>query len=320
MYLSFYNLKVKPFQTTTDHEFSWFGKNQSDALFALKEGLHNDDGFFLLFGETGIGKTALINCLLKTFGTNFITIKVPDPDIECLDFFKLLAESLQINNKFSSKGAFFVHFNFFLRNAYSADKRLIIVVNEAHKLTNDLLKELSFLSDIEINNIKMINILLVGQNNLNELIEKQGPLWITKKITYRYSLKPLTEQDTDEYIKQHLISAGVKRKLFTPEAVREIYTFTGGNPALINTICDSAMLTGYSNGVKKINAVIIKECSDKFQILKSANFKKDKQENIFEKKFRNSIFHRNTKLVWKSPFDTVIILIIVFMAVTCPQF
>ena len=134
MYLSFYNLKSKPFQTTADQEFSWFCKYHSDTLAALKHRVHSENGFFLLFGEAGSGKTTFINCLLKKIDPNSISVKITDPDFECLDFFNLLAESFTIKNKFSSKGAFFVHFNFFLKNAYSADKRLFIIVDEAHRL------------------------------------------------------------------------------------------------------------------------------------------------------------------------------------------
>jgi general secretion pathway protein A len=314
MYLSFYNLKAKPFQITTDQKFFWFGKNHSDALAGLKDGVQNNNGFFLLIGETGTGKTTLINCLLKTLEPNFIIVKVPDPDFECLDFFNFLAESFQINNKFSSKGAFFVHFNFFLKNAYSANKKIFLIVDEAHRLKNDLLKELSVLSDIEINNRKMINILLVGQEGLNELIEQQGLREITKKITDRHSLKPLTEQETDEYIRHHLKSAGPKIKIFTSGAVREIYSFSKGNPVLINNICDRALLTGYSNGIKTINSAIIKECSDELEILKTENDKEDKKQKIFEKKVGEPISFRNAKLVWKSPIFAVLLLIIVFMA------
>lgn len=311
MYHSFYNLKEKPFQTTIDNEFSLLGKNNSDALVALKERLHDDNGFFLLIGETGIGKTTLINYLPKIIKTNFITVKVPDADIERLDFFKFLAESLQINNKFSGKAAFFVHFNFFLKNAESADKRLIIVFDDAHRLKDSLLKELSFLSDIKINNRKMINILLVGQESLNDLIEQQGSEWITKKITYKCRLKPLIEQETDEYIKHHLISAGLKRKIFTSGAVREIYSLSKGDPLLINSICESALLTGYSKGTKKIDSAIIKECSGKFQIWEEA---KNKEEKIFEKKVEKPIFHRNIKLAWKSAVTAALLLIMVLIA------
>ena len=314
MYLSFYNLKAKPFQITTDPKFFWFGNNHSDALAGLKDGVHNNNGFFLLIGETGTGKTTLINCLIGALQPNFIIVKVPDPDFECLDFFNFLAEGFQINNKFSSKGAFFVHFKFFLENAYSANKKIFLIVDEAHRLNKNLLKELIVLSDIEINNRKMINILLAGQEGLNELIEQQGLLEITKKITDRHSLKPLTEQETDEYIRHHLKLAGIKLKIFTSGAVRGIYSFSKGNPRLINNICDRALLTGYSNGIKTINSAIIKECSGELQILKTENDKKDKKQKIFEKQVGLPISFRNAKLVWKSPIFAVLLLIIVFMA------
>jgi general secretion pathway protein A len=313
MYLSFYNLKAKPFQTTADQEFSWFCKYHADTLAAFKHRVHSENGIFLLFGEAGSGKNSFINCLLKKIDPNFISVKITDPNFECLDFFNLLAESFQIKNKFSSKGAFFVHFNFFLKNAYSANKRLIIIVDKAHRLKKDLLKELSFLSDIKINNRKMIKILLVGHESLNASIEQQGSEWITKKIAFRYRLKPLTEQETEEYIKHHLISAGLKRKIFTSGAVRQIYSFSKGNPILINNICDSALLNGYSNKAKEINTAIIKECSGEFQIREAAKNKKEKKKKTFWEKTRKPISHRNTKLVWKFSVATVLFFIIVLL-------
>lgn len=314
MYLSYYNLKVKPFRITTDQKFFWLGKNHSNAFAGLKDGVQNSNGFFLLTGETGTGKTTLINCLIKTLEPNFIIVKVPDPDFECLDFFNFLAESFQINNKFSNKGAFFVHFKFFLENAYSDNKKIFLILDEAHRLNKNLFKELSVLSDIEINNRKMINILLAGQEVLNKLIEQQDLREITKKITDRHNLRSLTEQETDEYIRHHLNSAGKNTKIFSSGAIREIYSFSKGNPRLINSICDNALLTGYSNGIKRINSAIIKECSGELQILKAVNDKEDKKQKIFEKKVDEPISFRKAKFAWKSPVFVALLLIIVFMA------
>ena len=314
MYLSFYKLKAKPFQTTTDKKYFWLGENHSNVLTRLKDAVQNKNGFLTLIGETGTGKTTLTNCLLKTLEPNFIIVKIPDPDFECLDFFNFLAESFQIKKKFSSKGAFFVHFKFFLENAYSANKKIFLIVDEAHRLKYDLLKELGFLSDIEINNRKMINILLAGQKALNELLEQQGLCEITKKIIDRHSLKPLTEQETDEYIRHQLKSAGTDIKVFTSGAIREIYSFSKGNPGLINSICDRALLTGYSNDIKTINSAIIKECSGELQILKTEDEKEDRKQKIFEKEVGPFNSFRYAKLIWKSPIFAVLLLIIVFMA------
>jgi general secretion pathway protein A len=314
MYLSFYNLKTKPFRITTDPKFFWLGKNHSNTLASLKDGVQNNNGLFLLTGETGTGKTILINCLIKTLEPNFIIVKVPDPDFECLDFFNFLAESFQINNKFSNKGAFFVHFKFFLENAYSDNKKIFLILDEAHRLNKNLFKELSVLSNIEINNRKMINILLAGPEVLNKLIEQQDLSEITKKITDRYNLRSLTEQETEEYIRHHLNLAGKNTKIFTSGAIREIYSFSKGNPRLINSICDHALLTGYSNGIKRINSAIIKECSGEFQILKAVNDKEDKKQRIFEKKVDKPISFRKAKFAWKSPLLVALLLIIVFMA------
>jgi outer membrane protein OmpA-like peptidoglycan-associated protein/type II secretory pathway predicted ATPase ExeA len=267
IYLSHYKLKENPFQLTVDPNFFWHRTKNFKAITALKDGLQKNSGLYLLTGDPGTGKTMLINYLSKVLEPNFIIAKVPYPDIECLDFFNSISESFGIKKQFTSRSAFLGQVRNFLYDTYAPNKKALLIIDEAHKITGALLKELDFLSNIKLNDEKNINVLLVGQNVLNNLIEQPESNKQSRKVAQRCILGLLSEKETAGYVRHRLKVAGTTSKIFSSGAIRQIYLFSKGNPRLINSICDHALVTGYSTGKKSIGSSVIKECADELQIV-----------------------------------------------------
>lgn len=164
MYLSHYNLSLKPFQISTDPKFLWLGENHKEAFATLKYGIMDNKGFLLLTGDVGTGKTTLINALINSLGSNVIAATIPDPNLEKLDFFNYIAKAFRIDKKFSGKGEFLIYFEQFLNAAYSKNKKVLLVIDESQRLNHVLLEEIRLLSNIEKQNTKLLNIFFVGQN------------------------------------------------------------------------------------------------------------------------------------------------------------
>jgi len=266
MYLDYYNLKSKPFQINIEQKFFWFGKSISTALLTLKKAILKDNGFFILTGDTGTGKTVLLNYIENILDDKTIIASIPNPDFEPHDLPNLLANSFKMERKFESKGTFLIYLRNFLQKAYTNDKKILLIIDEAHRLKREIFRELDLLSNIKINNKTMINILLVGQNGLDKLLKESYSKAIRQNIIVRCNLGSLTENETGEFIRYRLKIAGTEKKIFNLKAVREVFSFSKGNPRLINSVCDFAMVTGYSNNIKIIDAAVIKKCANELRL------------------------------------------------------
>jgi general secretion pathway protein A len=255
-----------PFQITTDPRFMWLGEKHSEALATLKYGIMENKGFLLLTGDVGTGKTALINRLIKMIDVAAIVAKIPDPGLSSLDFFNFLAVEFKINKKFESKGAFLIYLKNFLHKAYADQKKVLLIIDEAQRLNHDLLEQIRLLSNIELQNRKLINIFFVGQPEFNEMLREDRNRAVRQRITVNYHINPLSAAETRQYIEHRLRVAGATHQIFEKDAVREIFSFSGGYPRLINIISDHALLTGYASNLKSINKKVIKECERELQI------------------------------------------------------
>lgn len=262
MYLSHYNLKEKPFQISTDPKYVWFGANHREALAVLEYGVIDNKGFLLITGDVGTGKTTLINTLLTRLGNDVIVANITNPILEEMDFFNIVANEFHINKQFTSKSEFLIHFGRFLNDCYTKKKRVILVVDESHKLSQDLLEQIRLLSNIERTHTKLINIFFVGQNEFIDIISSHQNRALRQRITINYHLKPLNESEVKAYILHRLNVAGLTENIFNDNAIREIIYLSKGYPRLINIICDHALLTGYVREVKTIDEAIIKECEN----------------------------------------------------------
>ena len=266
MYATYYNLKAMPFQITTDPRFLWLGEKHSEALATLKYGIMENKGFLLLTGDVGTGKTVLINRLVKMIDVAAIVAKIPDPGLSSLDFFKFLAVEFKMNKKFDSKGAFLIYLKNFLHQAYADHKNVLLIIDEAQRLNHELLEQIRLLSNIELQNRKLINIFFVGQPEFNEMLREDRNRAVRQRITVSYHINPLSEAEARKYITHRLKVAGATREVFGKDAIQEIFSFSGGYPRLINIICDHALLTGYASNLKSIGKNVIKECERELQI------------------------------------------------------
>jgi len=266
MYLSHYNLRLKPFQITTDPRFIWLGEKHNEALATLVYGIQEDKGFLVLTGEIGTGKTSLINCLLKKLDYKVIKATISDPDMSINDFFKILSDEFNMGTNFEGKGDFLIHFKKFLIEAYSDEKKVLLIIDEAQRLNHDLLEQIRLLSNIEIDNAKLINIFFVGQNEFNDILKDEKSKAVLQRIAVRCNIDPLTETEIKEFIKHRLKVAGTNEEIFTGSAIDEIYLFSKGYPRLINILCDHAMLTNYVKGKRFIDEKTITECAEELRL------------------------------------------------------
>ncbi len=269
MYLSHYNLKLKPFQISTDPRFLWLGENHKEAFAVLKYGILDNRGFLLLTGDVGTGKTTLINALVNSLGDDVVTATVPDPSLEKIDFFNYISKAFGIKGKFLSKGEFISKFRTFLCDVYENQKRSLLIIDESQLLDNGLLEEIRLLSNIEKQSTKLLNIFFVGQNEFNDLLWEDRNRALRQRITVNYNVYALSDEETGDYIRHRLKIAGTKQTVFSEGAIQEIVAYSGGFPRMINIICDHALLSGFVKGVDKIDESIIRECTKDLRIPRS---------------------------------------------------
>jgi general secretion pathway protein A len=282
MYLDHYNLNLKPFEMSPDPRFLWLGEKHKEALAALEYGILESKGFLLLTGDAGTGKTLLINGLLKSTRVKAIIATIPDPDLEILDFFNFLSEEFQMNKTYETKGNFLIEFKRFLHEVYQSEGKVLLIIDECQRLNHQLLEQIRILSNIELNDRKLINIFFVGQSEFHEILREERNVAVRKRLAVSYNLAPLGSKETETYIDHRLKIAGATENLFTPEAMRDIFFFSGGLPRLINITCDHALLIGYSKELKQIDDSVIAECRRDLHILSDTD-KHQAENERFEK-------------------------------------
>ena len=260
MYLSHYHLHDMPFQISSDPRFLWLGEKHKEALAVLRYGVLNNQGFLLLTGDVGTGKTTLINALVNSLDPDTFLINVTDPRLDKLDFFKLVAHSLGLEARVRTKYDFVTSFAKFLYRAHEDQKKVLLIIDEAQKLSLDSLEEVRLLSNIERQETKLLNIFFVGQDEFNDTITQPDCRALRQRITIVHHIEPLSGKETVEYVKYRLGVAGTQRMVFNDGALEEIYRFSRGYPRLINIICDRALLVGYTDDLETIPPKIIREC------------------------------------------------------------
>ena len=271
MYLSFYNLKVKPFQMSTDPDFLWLGEQHKEALAILKYAIMENKGVLALTGDVGTGKTTLINALIQSLGEDTLAATIYDPSLEVLEFFNVVATAFGMGETFESKGQFIIRFREFLKDARERKQKVLLIVDEAQALGPELLEEIRLLSNLEQEHIRLLNIFFVGQNEFVDILQEYRNRALRQRITIRYHIEQLTLDETESYMRHRLKVSGTEATIFSPGALDEIFAFSGGYPRLINIIYDHALLSGYVQELDTIHAGTIRECREELLISRKSS-------------------------------------------------
>jgi general secretion pathway protein A len=261
MYEAFYGLKENPFNVTPNPQYIYLGEHHREALAQLLYGVREKKGFIVITGEVGTGKTTLIHYLLAQLdGNNHTkTAFLFNPKLAVNDFIQYVLKDLGVRVQGQTKGDLLHTLHHFLLNAYRKDERVVLIVDEAQTMNPELLEEIRLLSNLETSRSKLLQIVLVGQPELNKTLLRSDFRQLKQRVNMRYHLPPLSEEETREYIEKRLRIAGARDSIFADGAIREIYEKSGGIPRLINILCDNALLNGYALDQKVIEKKAIRE-------------------------------------------------------------
>jgi len=230
MYLRYYKLQHMPFQISPDPRFLWLGEKHKEALAVLRYGVLNNQGFVLLTGDVGTGKTTLINALVRDLGTDTFLINIEDPRLDKLDFFKLVAHTLGLESRLRTKFDFLVSFKDFLNQAHESKKNVLMIVDEAQKLSLDSLEEIRLLSNIERQDTKLLNVFFIGQDEFNDTLMRPECRALRQRITIVHHIVTLNEKETVEYVKYRLNVAGLNGRFSQTRRSKRSLHFQGGTP------------------------------------------------------------------------------------------
>lgn len=263
MYHTFYGLIRAPFEMTPDPAFLYLGETHREGLATLVYGVHSRKGFVMLTGEVGTGKTTLLHALLAQLDASTDSAYIFNPRLEPLDFFQLLFDDLGIEEACFSKAEYLLALNHYLIDRLKDDRTVLLIIDEAQNLSTEMLEEIRLLSNLETPNSKLIQILLVGQPELSEMLDRDDLRQLRQRIVLRHELKPFDAGELESYVEERLRLAGYTGKgIFKRSAFRELFSVTGGVPRLVNVVCDGALLTGYGRDRATLDAEVIREVAN----------------------------------------------------------
>jgi len=261
MYLAFFGLNEKPFAITPDPRYLFLSERHAEALAHLLYGVTEAGGFVQLTGEVGTGKTTVVRSLLAQTPQHAEIALILNPRMTAPEFLLTICEELGIGVQDSATGSLKDLVDIlsqYLLRAHSAGKRVVLVVDEAQNLAPEVLEQVRLLTNLETNTQKLLQIILIGQPELRELLDRNELRQLAQRITGRYHLCPLTLEETVAYVRHRLRVAGATSDIFTPGALREVHRRSGGVPRLINVLCDRALLGGYTQDRHQVGASFVR--------------------------------------------------------------
>ena len=257
-YQAFYKLLEEPFALTPDPRFLFESKQHHDALQEVLAGLETQKGIMALIGEVGTGKTTLCRALLKVLPAQYKTALLLNPHVSEEDLVRAILEDLGVQTAGLEMSSMIGALETFLLRIGERGECAVIMLDEVQHLAPSVLERLRLLSNFETPTHKLLQIILVGQSELEEKLERHDLRQIQQRIGVRFYLRPLSRHDTMSYIEHRLRRAGLTGRMpFTRAALRRIRRFSQGTPRLINLVCDRALFAGYLARSPRIGGALV---------------------------------------------------------------
>jgi len=257
MYEKYYGLKEKPFSIVPNPAYLYQSERHRNALTYLEYGLMENVGFILLTGEVGTGKTTLIRYILKEFISDMEVAVVFNTNVSSEQFIELVLRGFGLQPTDRGKTESVDIFYRFLIKQFAANRRALLIIDEAQNLSDEALEEVRMLSNLHSDDEMLLHVMLVGQPELKTKLKEPGNFSFSQRIAVNYYLAPLARDEIEEYITYRLKMAGREHSLFTTDAIDKICKASNGIPRTINLLCDAAMVYGFGYDMKSIDTDVI---------------------------------------------------------------
>lgn len=257
MYESFFGLKESPFNVTPDPRFLYFSRRHQEALSAMIYGVESRRGFIQITGEIGAGKTTLCRTLLERFEGKVHSSLIFNPKFSEFEFLRAIVEDFGIQSPGKRRKDYYDSLNRFLLEESQKGCNAILIIDEAQLMTPRALEQVRLLSNLETTTQKLLQIILVGQPELKELLDRPDLVQLKQRITIRYHLAELSQAEMASYITHRLKVAGADVNFFTENAMDMIYHLSSGIPRIINVLADRAMTAAFSQGCQIIQPSLV---------------------------------------------------------------
>lgn len=262
MYENFFGLFEKPFSVTPNTKYLYQSPQHEGVIATLAYGIHEKKGFMVLVGEVGTGKTTSIRALLNRMGDDVQTSLIINPLVSTVELVRSINKDFGCETVGHSVKDQLDALNYFVLENYKEGRNSVVIIDEAQNLSMEALEMTRLLSNLETETSKLLQIILVGQPELDEKLSQKSMRQLAQRIQVYCQLQPLDGPQTERYVQHRIARAGNNPVLaFEKAAVREIYRFSGGIPRLINTLCEMSLLAAYSQETRVVTRHLVQQAA-----------------------------------------------------------
>lgn len=269
MYEDYYGFVEKPFSLTPDPRYLYRSESHANAFELLQYGIRRREGFIVVTGDIGTGKTTLCRALLDQLDRKTFTALVLNPFISEDDLLRLILQDFGVVSREEmkrgrlaavSRQALIEALNDFLLSLLALRAKALLIIDEAQNLPRPILEFIRMLSNLETDKEKLLQIVMVGQLNLKDVLRSPELRQLDQRVSIRYELRPLAAEETAAYVAHRLTIAGGGAVVsFTPKALQSVYKYSGGIPRVINLLCDRALLAAYSERATRVTPEMVRK-------------------------------------------------------------